>query len=685
MNTYKMTLEDSVDSMTFDLLEVPIVDKDVEGAVDNTTLDGNIFTDYLWLKKNYVQKWSIMCDDEYSRLRGFYTRQFDNASVPTYKLFYGENISQDQVVSGDYILVDNTTERNAPITSFELLGDAEQTTYSGKNLADLVPITNGTIANIAYATTETVFDSTLQKNVLHIAATGTFPTANYTLPERLESDKYYSLTVKYRSLYTGTNPSNYQDFWFAPNWSGNNWDTLGSLSNGKNQTGSVGARIPQSTSWTIVTMRFHVDPTQYATSTTPYSRINFSLGNGIVNNTTAKEVWIADTMIHEITQAEYNATNYIDEDFEPYVGGTASPNPDYPQDIQVVTGEQTVEITGKNLYSDTWENGGISASTGANNSDANIRTVNYVPVLASTTYTASCDTGTRIALRFYNSAGTFLGAGATSSANTNTFTTPADTARVRFVVINASGTTPNFQLELGSTATTYEPYQGQSYTIDLGSIELVKIGNYQDRIYKDAGKWYVEKQVGKAVLDGTESAWRRAQFGSTGKYYYTFGASWGQQTTNGKIVLSDYFKAKNTWSEQVVGLWLDANIILTTQGSLSDSETLNDFKSWLSTHNTTVYYALATPTTTEITNSELVGQLEAILQAYLYTGTNNVSNNAVSPNLAGQMNIGYKLIFSEETVLIEPTAVRLTLTDGGIINVCGCRQNVQLTMRETIQ
>lgn len=106
---------------------------------------------------------------------------------------------------------------------------------------------------------------------------------------------------------------------------------------------------------------------------------------------------------------------------------------------------------------------------------------------------------------------------------------------------------------------------------------------------------------------------------------------------------------------------------------------------WLASNPVTVYYVLATPTTTEITNSELVGQLEAILQAYLYTGTNNVSNNAVSPSLAGQMNIEYKLIFSEETVLIEPTAVRLTLTDGGIINVCGCRQNVQLTMRETIQ
>ena len=45
---YRMQLADSVDEMTFDLLEVPIEDKDIEGTADNTTIDGNVFTDYLW-------------------------------------------------------------------------------------------------------------------------------------------------------------------------------------------------------------------------------------------------------------------------------------------------------------------------------------------------------------------------------------------------------------------------------------------------------------------------------------------------------------------------------------------------------------------------------------------------------------------------------------------------------------
>lgn len=86
MSFYTMTLSDSSDTMSMTLLEIPIEDKDIEGTADNTTIDGNIFTDYLWLKKQFVQKWTIMDATTYEQLRGFYTRQFNNAEVPTYTL-----------------------------------------------------------------------------------------------------------------------------------------------------------------------------------------------------------------------------------------------------------------------------------------------------------------------------------------------------------------------------------------------------------------------------------------------------------------------------------------------------------------------------------------------------------------------------------------------------------------------
>ena len=38
-----------------------------------------------------------------------------------------------------------------------------------------------------------------------------------------------------------------------------------------------------------------------------------------------------------------------DYDYEPYCGGQASPNPDYPQNIEVVTGDNVIKHIGKNL------------------------------------------------------------------------------------------------------------------------------------------------------------------------------------------------------------------------------------------------------------------------------------------------------------------------------------------------
>ena len=100
MSYYTMTLTDSSDTMSMTLLEIPIEDKDIEGTADNTTIDGNVFTDYLWLKKQWTQKWSIMDATTYAQLRGFYTRQFTNAEVPTYTLEEGDGTT---IYSATYV------------------------------------------------------------------------------------------------------------------------------------------------------------------------------------------------------------------------------------------------------------------------------------------------------------------------------------------------------------------------------------------------------------------------------------------------------------------------------------------------------------------------------------------------------------------------------------------------------
>ena len=57
----------------------------------------------------------------------------------------------------------------------------------------------------------------------------------------------------------------------------------------------------------------------------------------------------------------------------------------------------------------------------------------------------------------------------------------------------------------------------------------------------------------------------------------------------------------------------------------------------------------------------------------------------VGTGAQGEIGVEYTLTYEKEQTIIPETTVRLTLTDGGVINTCECRQNVQLTMRETVQ
>ena len=204
----------------------------------------------------------------------------------------------------------------------------------------------------------------------------------------------------------------------------------------------------------------------------------------------------------------------------------------------------------------------------------------------------------------------------------NSKNTPTDTLTLyKYDYYIAEATTVNFtfkvQLEEGSTATEWEKFTNgaspnpdypqeievvenvkikvgnKETTIDLKGNCVSKIGDIQDYLLIHKNKYWLVKNVGKVVLNGSES-WYRTEF-TQGAYYYQQVPKIGQQTTNGKLVISNCFKATNTWSEQVIGIWLDKNMIIKTKGSISGTETIDDFKTFLSNNNVEVYYQLAQP------------------------------------------------------------------------------------------
>ena len=147
-------------------------------------------------------------------------------------------------------------------------------------------------------------------------------------------------------------------------------------------------------------------------------------------------------------------------------------------------------------------------------------------------------------------------------------------------LLNADGTR-QVMLVKGSTADrTYQAYTSSSYPLTLGSIELNKIGTYQDYFYKDNGNWYLHKEIGKE----TDTS------GSTG-------ITINDMVNNGTIV--SYYG-----------------------GSVSGKTITYD--SAISGTNT-ILYQKATATDTQITDTTLINQLEAVTSAKSYKDQTNIS------------------------------------------------------------
>ena len=167
----------------------------------------------------------------------------------------------------------------------------------------------------------------------------------------------------------------------------------------------------------------------------------------------------------------------------------------------------------------------------------------------------------------------------------------------------------SIQIEEGSTATTYEPYY---------DINLCNISDYKDRIYSQNGEFYLEKNTDKIILNGSELIDIFSVTG--GKLFRCRDIAISVSDISPK---SNYFIGVSNSSSRYDGtVYYNYNAsadhmvfdILTTKFT-----TVAEFKSWLSTHNTELQFAIPTPITTEITSSnypELYNALKEI-QDYL--------------------------------------------------------------------
>ena len=489
--------------------------------------------------------------------------------------------------------------------------------------------------------------------------------------------------------------------------------------------------------WALTSTYYYATAVAQERDTSP--AIYITVENGATVNTDIK-VWL------------YKGSYDAEKDYEPYTNG-ASPNPDYPQDIQVVSGNNTIKVEGKNLFDkDSVTESKRLDGTGSLYDDELYLTSDFIKVKPSTTYsyTISDDSLGSRCYCFYDIDKNFISRTFIFYSKKNV--SISTTSETYYIRIADAKTINYFMLNEGTTALPYEPYQSQTYPINIGNIELCKIGTYQDKIANSTGKnlfnpsvavyncnvsnglitittnstdvyiqgayvyseankfltlgagsyyikstnpnvritcygdgesldtarnqpitlnsttnfggirvrsssslqnvafgimlstenidfepysngrkvWYLNKQIGKVVLNGSED-WQSASsvVSGTSRFYYdNSSVHLGRTTEIDIFTISNSFRGIS-WDSIYSGDTTTRNGVANYQNDSAGSvgriviridntyaSSVATFKTWLGTNQPIVYYVKETPTYEEITDSTLIYQLEETKKSY---------------------------------------------------------------------
>lgn len=325
------------------------------------------------------------------------------------------------------------------------------------------------------------------------------------------------------------------------------------------------------------------------------------------------------------------------EDYEPYVGGIISPNNKYPQSINTVTKNNTIIKSNKNAltsytvsntksaYLNIFEGKGLiqpgktytlsfTSNEAGNQYYVNEHLFTTLPRIVTRIGRNEISATTRDVIDISDPS-------VYNSARGYTFLKNAKAQKNNISIINP-------MLEIGEKASNYVKHLEDTYTFNLKKLELCKINSadtYQDYLVIKDSKLYKAKQVLKIVLTGNENFTMSQDQGLT---RFALSNSEIKNESIRGIAISNYFNYTQT-ADAYVGLifTLNGSIYMYPDSSIS---TVEQFKTWLSTHNTTIYVPIE-ETLEEITDSELIEQFNALDKFKTFEGSNTIYSTADLP------------------------------------------------------
>ena len=213
-------------------------------------------------------------------------------------------------------------------------------------------------------------------------------------------------------------------------------------------------------------------------------------------------------------------------------------------------------------------------------------------------------------------------------------------------------------------STQYELYKETIYPIDLTNNFIGKLPNgVKDELSIDKqGNVILNKKVGRKIFNGSEDIYDYSQIFNNIK---AFRYSSDIFKNNDSKIQCDCFNptyiTKFNSDQRTYGMTMTLEKETTLVGGYlyfsqpnEQINTVESFKQWLSTHNTTVYYELATPHTVDLGNIDPID---------MFVGTNNI---LVLTNI----DTNYNMRIYNKSGLI-PTLTSQLINDSGFITQSG--------------
>lgn len=328
------------------------------------------------------------------------------------------------------------------------------------------------------------------------------------------------------------------------------------------------------------------------------SKLPYTFTTG--NNTAYVAIWLNRTG---------NIAQQVWDSAQLEVGSTATDYEPYHFGIHTDGTQETVTVTGKNLFDKDDTVVGYLTDQGVLVQNNTGKTSGLIKVKSGAVYTlklyrSSQQILTRVCS--YDSDGNFVSLlvrDPTTAIGYNIDTFTADTEYVR---ISFHTDSTEVQLELGSTPTDYEPYyNGGTANAEM----LLKVGTYQDNQELLTGN--ITRNVGIKVLDGTES-WNKSPTES--KFWYQNSDMDYLHETRNSVHKCNYYQSQG----QIITVSsINNGYVSFSHGNeyrlyIGDNRftTVADFKQYLAGQyaNGTpviVVYPIATPTTETVSGQSL--------------------------------------------------------------------------------